>query len=53
MSLYTRTASGGWIQYLSDGKMRIIGNTPSSRIADPADPTHIYAWLIDEERDQF
>lgn len=53
MSLYTRTASGGWIQYLSDGKMRILGNTPSSRIADPADPTHIYAWLIDEERDQF
>jgi hypothetical protein len=53
MSLYTRTASGGWIQAMSDGKMRILGNSVSSRISDPSDPTRIYAWLLDEERDQF
>lgn len=52
-SLYTRTASGGWLVNLPDGKSRIFGNIPMSRIADPADATHSYAWLLDEERDQF
>ncbi len=38
---------------LPDGKTRVFGALASSRIADPADPTHIYAWLLDEERDLF
>lgn len=53
MSLYIHTASGGWIVNLPDGKIRIFGSTPTSRIADPSNPSHVYAWLLDEERDGF
>lgn len=53
MSLYTQTSSGGWIVNMSDGKTRVFWKIESSRIADPNDPSHIYAWLLDEEKDQF
>ena len=41
------------MQNLGDGKTRIYGNNLTARIADPMAPSHIYAWLLDEERDQF
>jgi RHS repeat-associated protein len=52
-SLYTLTSSWGWIVHSGDGKVRTFGAVGSSRIADPDNQKNTYAWLLDEERDQF
>lgn len=30
-----------------------FGSVATSRIADPSNPTKIYAWFLDEEQDMF
>lgn len=35
----------------TDNRSRWLGRTPRSRIADPADPSRIFQWLLDAELD--
>ena len=53
MSVYIRDGSWWWIVYLPDGKIRKYWVNPTSRIADGTNSARIYAWLLEEEWDQF
>jgi RHS repeat-associated protein len=52
LNLYVQSGSS-WIVQTPDGRSLTFGSTPLSRIADSTTPSKIYAWLIDEERDDF
>jgi hypothetical protein len=40
-----------WRSFSKDNVLTLYGKDPHSRIADPADPVRIFAWLICETRD--
>ena len=40
-----------WRTYSPDDVCSIFGRTSSARIADPASPTRIYGWLLEEQWD--
>ncbi len=52
MNRYTRTGSG-WTVETIDGKILELWMYQTSRISDPWDPSKVYAWLLDEEKDIF
>jgi len=47
----SQTGDIHWRTLTRTNQTTFYGRTPGSRIADPADPTHIYAWLICESHD--
>ena len=46
-------SGGTWKIETPNGRILTLGSVPESRIADPDNPSHVYAWLLDEERDFF
>ncbi|QYU69837.1 hypothetical protein J4558_06845 [Leptolyngbya sp. 15MV] len=50
---WTRDSDGDthWRSYSQDNILTIYGGDPESRIADPADPSRVFSWLICETRD--
>jgi RHS repeat-associated protein len=50
---WTEKATGDahWRSLSKDNVLTIYGKDPNSRIADPANPQHIFSWLICETRD--
>ncbi|GAB3918319.1 SpvB/TcaC N-terminal domain-containing protein [Larkinella terrae] len=40
-----------WRSFSKDNVLTVYGLTENSRITDPADPQHIFSWLICETRD--
>jgi len=50
---WTRLADGDvhWRAYSPENRLTIYGKDPTSRIADPNDPSRIFSWLICETRD--
>ncbi len=48
------TASGDahWRAWSRDGTLRIFGLSASARLADPDDATRVFAWYLEEERDE-
>jgi RHS repeat-associated protein len=50
---WTRKSDGDtyWRSISRDNVMTYYGKTAQSRIADPADPTRVFTWLISESRD--
>src|SRR6266850_1276048 len=40
-----------WRSISKDNITTVYGRTPQSRIADPANPTHVFSWLICESYD--
>jgi RHS repeat-associated protein len=45
------TGDSHWRSLSKDNILTIYGKDPNSRIADPANPQHIFNWLICETRD--
>src|ERR1022692_3637473 len=45
---WTRLSDGDahWRSFTKDNVCTIYGNSSESRIADPANPAHIFSWLI-------
>ncbi|WP_211450787.1 SpvB/TcaC N-terminal domain-containing protein [Collimonas antrihumi] len=50
---WTRLSDGDthWRSISKDNVLTVYGSTPESRIADPANPSHIFSWLICESYD--
>ncbi|MDZ8263104.1 SpvB/TcaC N-terminal domain-containing protein [Nostoc sp. ChiQUE01b] len=50
---WTNVESGEmhWRSLSKDNITTLYGKTDESRIADPADPTHVFSWLISESYD--
>ncbi len=50
---WTRTADRDvhWRSISKDNVLTLYGTDPNARVVDPADPTHIFSWLIRETRD--
>jgi RHS repeat-associated protein len=50
---WTRTSDGDtyWRSISRDNVTTFYGKTMASRIADPADPSRVFTWLISESRD--
>jgi len=50
---WTRLIDGDthWRSISKDNILTVYGSTPESRIADPADPSHIFSWLICQSYD--
>lgn len=50
---WTRLADGDvhWRSFSADNVVTIYGQDLRSRIADPADPSHVFSWLTSETRD--
>ena len=58
---YFSRVEGGFVRYrrvddhweatAPNGRRMLYGVTPSARIADPADPTHVFQWLLEREVD--
>jgi len=50
---WTRLASGDvhWRTTSRDNVTSLYGRSPNSRISDPADPSHVFSWLLDASVD--
>jgi RHS repeat-associated protein len=50
---WTDTSTGDvhWRTTTRDGITSIFGRTPSSRVADPDEPTRVFSWLLDVSYD--
>jgi hypothetical protein len=50
---WTRISDGDthWRSISKDNILTVYGSTPESRIADPADPSHVFSWLICQSYD--
>ena len=50
---WTRLIDGDthWRSISKDNILTVYGSTPESRIADPANPSHIFSWLICQSYD--
>lgn len=40
--------AGFWLIHGADGTLAMYGRQPESRLCDPADPTHVAEWLLEE-----
>lgn len=40
--------AGFWLVHAADGSRHLYGKTPSARIADPDNPSHVAQWLLEE-----
>ncbi|MCL4299100.1 MAG: toxin [Anaerolineae bacterium] len=47
----SKTGETHWRSITRDNITTLYGKTAESRIADPADPTHVFSWLICESYD--
>ena len=50
---WTRLEDGDqhWRSISPDNTLTVFGHTPESRISDPANPDHVFSWLISESYD--
>ncbi|HVQ38196.1 MAG TPA: SpvB/TcaC N-terminal domain-containing protein, partial [Pyrinomonadaceae bacterium] len=50
---WTRNADGDvhWRSISKDNILTLYGKDPRSRLADPAEPHHVFSWLVCETRD--
>jgi RHS repeat-associated protein len=46
-----RRVADYWEGTTASGHRLIFGRSPSARIADPSDPSHIFQWLLEAEAD--
>ncbi len=42
-----------WRSRTRDNTLRIYGQSDDARLADPASPSRVFEWLLEEERDEF
>ena len=50
---WTRLSNGDihWRSFTKDNVQTIYGDTPESRISDPAQPQHVFTWLVSSSYD--
>ena len=51
--LVNGTIDNGWQVISKNGRQALFGTSANSRIVDPANEGHIFAWLLDEVKDPF